>query len=173
MKLLKFMPVVALALGLVSLNACNGNKEEATTEATTETATEETTAPAAMDTAKLTIDGTDQMTYDKTELRVKAGQIVSLTITHSGKMSKEAMGHNWVLISNAITVPEYAEKALAAKADDYIPASEYANTIAHTKLIGAGETDTITFEAPEKGTYDYLCTFPGHFGTMKGKFIVE
>lgn len=172
MKLLKFMPVVALALGLVSLNACNGNKEEAkeTTETTT---TEATPAPAAMDTAKLEITGTDQMTYDKNEFTVKAGQMVSLTLTHSGKMSKEAMGHNWVLITNDISVEDFANKAIAAKAEDYIPASEYANTIAHTKLLGAGESDTIVFEAPAKGTYNFLCTFPGHFGAMKGKFIVE
>lgn len=173
MKLLKFMPVVALALGLVSLNACNGNKEEATTETTTETATEETPAAAAADTVKLTIEGTDQMTYNLSELKVKAGQVVSLTLTHTGKMAKDAMGHNWVLISNATTVQEFGEKAIAAKDNDYIPAAEYANTIAHTKLIGGGESDTIVFEAPEKGTYDFLCTFPGHFGAMKGKFIVE
>ncbi len=172
MKLLKFMPVVALALGLVSLNACNGNKEEAKEE-TTETPATETPATAAKDTAKLEITGTDQMTYDKKEFTVKAGQMVSLTLTHSGKMTKEAMGHNWVLISNAITVEDFATKAIAAKAEDYIPASEYANTIAHTKLLGAGESDTITFEAPEKGTYNFLCSFPGHFGAMNGKFIVE
>lgn len=172
MKLLKLMPVVALALGLVSLNACNDNKDEAKEE-TTETTTEETTTKAATDTAMLTINGTDQMTYDKNELRVKAGQMVSLTLHHDGKMSKDAMGHNWVLISNAISVEDFANKAIAAKAEDYIPAAEYANTIAHTKLLGGGESDTITFEAPEKGTYDFLCTFPGHFGAMKGKFIVE
>jgi azurin len=40
-------------------------------------------------------------------------------------------------------------------------------------LIGGGESTTIEFEAPEKGEYTFLCTFPGHFGLMNGKFIVE
>jgi azurin len=31
----------------------------------------------------------------------------------------------------------------------------------------------IEFIAPEKGTYDYICSFPGHFAMMKGKLIVE
>lgn len=164
------MPIVALTVGLICLNACNGNEEKATEETSTETTTE---TPATGDTVKLSITGTDQMTYDKNELKVKAGQMVSLTLSHSGTMTKEAMGHNWVLITNDITVEDYANKARDAKDKDYIPDSEYATTIAHTKLLGAGESDTIIFEAPEKGTYNFLCTFPGHFGTMKGKFIVE
>ena len=40
-------------------------------------------------------------------------------------------------------------------------------------MIGGGETDVIEFPAPEKGTYEFLCSFPGHYGMMKGKFIVE
>ncbi|MEM6771051.1 MAG: plastocyanin/azurin family copper-binding protein, partial [Bacteroidota bacterium] len=27
--------------------------------------------------------------------------------------------------------------------------------------------------APAAGEYDFICTFPGHYGVMKGKFIVE
>ena len=34
--------------------------------------------------------------------------------------------------------------------------------IAKTKLVGAGESDTITFTAPAAGVYDYICTFPAH-----------
>ncbi|MGD1893724.1 MAG: plastocyanin/azurin family copper-binding protein [Cyclobacteriaceae bacterium] len=45
--------------------------------------------------------------------------------------------------------------------------------IVHTKFIGGGESDTITFEAPSPGTYDYICSFPGHYALMQGKLIVE
>ena len=41
------------------------------------------------------------------------------------------------------------------------------------KLIGGGEETTVTFDAPAKGTYDFICSFPGHYALMKGKFIVE
>ena len=40
-------------------------------------------------------------------------------------------------------------------------------------MIGGGESVTIEFDAPEAGTYDFLCTFPAHFAMMKGKFIVK
>ena len=66
----------------------------------------------------------------------------------------------------------FAEEALKAKATDYIP-EDQSNVIAHTKLVGGGESTTITFHAPEKGTYDFICSFPGHYSMMKGKFNVE
>ena len=40
-------------------------------------------------------------------------------------------------------------------------------------MIGGGESDTITFTAPKKGSYTYICTFPGHYGLMKGVLIVS
>ena len=45
-------------------------------------------------------------------------------------------------------------------------------TTTKTKL-GGGEETEITFTAPEPGEYPFLCTFPGHFGIMNGKFIVK
>ena len=60
---------------------------------------------------------------------------------------------------------------MAAKDNGYIPEGD--DIIAHTKMIGGGESVEITFDAPAAGTYDYICPFPGHYGIMKGKFIVE
>jgi azurin len=31
----------------------------------------------------------------------------------------------------------------------------------------------VTFDAPPRGTYDFVCTFPGHATLMRGKFIVR
>ena len=47
------------------------------------------------------------------------------------------------------------------------------DVIAHTKLLGPGESDEITFKVPDAGVYDFICTFPGHFGTMRGKIVAE
>jgi azurin len=33
-------------------------------------------------------------------------------------------------------------------------------------------TADVTFTAPAKGTYPYICTFPGHYQTMKGVMTV-
>ncbi len=163
---------------IVLFSACSGGetKTETTTPAVTETTTPavvETPAADANAVAELTIDGNDQMQFDKKEFRVKAGQKVKLTLTHSGKMDKKTMGHNWVLLAQGMT-PEMYGKAAAKDGDaDHISKSESANVIAHTKLIGAGESDTIEFTAPDAGVYDFVCSFPGHWGSMNGKFIVE
>ena len=54
-----------------------------------------------------------------------------------------------------------------------MPKSQAVSIIAATKLLGGGETDTVIFDAPAAGTYEFLCSFPGHYAIMKGKFIVE
>ncbi|MFT3947037.1 MAG: azurin [Agriterribacter sp.] len=176
MKLIKYVMIA----GVVSLAACGGGDEskkadQPAEQPKTETpaeATPETTAPAS-DAAVLEITGNDMMKYDKTELHAKAGQKVKLTLHHAGKLAKEAMGHNLVILTSGADIAAFAAKAVDAKATDYIPASESANIIAHTKIIGGGESDTIEFTAPAAGKYPFLCSFPGHYGFMKGEFIVE
>lgn len=121
----------------------------------------------------IVIKGNDAMQFDTKEIKVKAGQKVKLTLTHSGKLAKAAMGHNFVLLKAGTDVASFGSKAAAARDNDYIPKSEEASIIAHTKIVGGGESDTITFTAPKKGTYTYICSFPGHYALMKGTFIVE
>ena len=119
----------------------------------------------------LKLASTDQLKYDKTELKVKAGQEVTLILSHTGKMPKTAMGHNFVLLKKGTDIAKFAVEAIGASKNEYIPKSNA--IIAYTKLIGGGESTTITFTAPAKGTYDFICSFPGHYSLMKGKFIVE
>ncbi len=121
----------------------------------------------------IVIKGTDAMQFDLKEIKVKAGQKVKLTLTHSGKLAKAAMGHNWVLLNQGVDVAAFGGKAAAARETEYIPKSEAASIIAHTKLVGGGESDTIEFTAPKKGKYTFICSFPGHYALMKGDFIVE
>jgi azurin len=122
---------------------------------------------------ELTIEGNDQMKYNLDEMKVKAGSTVKLTLKHVGKMTKQQMGHNWVLLKQGTDIMEFGQKAAGAADNDYIPQAETNKVIANTKTLGGGEKTTITFEAPEKGTYDFICSFPGHVALMKGKFIVE
>ncbi|CAG4991331.1 hypothetical protein DYBT9275_00728 [Dyadobacter sp. CECT 9275] len=121
----------------------------------------------------ITIKGSDAMQFDLKEIKVKAGQKVKLTLTHSGKLAKAAMGHNWVLLKPGVDVAAFGSKAAAARETDYIPKSEEGSILAHTKLVGGGESDTIEFTAPKKGKYTFICSFPGHYALMKGDFIVE
>ena len=43
--------------------------------------------------------------------------------------------------------------------------------IAHTKIVGGGQTTSVTFPTSglkPGGDYRYLCTFPGHNALMHG-----
>ncbi len=122
---------------------------------------------------EITIEGNDQMQFNLEEIRVKAGQTVKLTLRHVGKMSVEQMGHNWVLLTEGTDMMKFGQKAATAKEKGYIAEDQESKVIAKTKLLGGGEEDTIEFEAPEKGTYNFICSFPGHVMIMQGKFIVE
>lgn len=115
----------------------------------------------------------DRMKFDKSTIEVYEGQSVQLTLKHTGKMSKQSMGHNFVLLAKDVDVNAFGQKAASASSSEYIPQEEKTDIIAHTRLIGGGESDQIEFTAPAKGTYDFICSFPGHYGIMKGKFIVK
>ncbi len=118
----------------------------------------------------IVINSNDQMKFDKSEIRVKAGEKIKLTLNHTGELPKNAMGHNFVLLEKGTEIADFGMKAMDAKDNEYIPSK---GVITHTKLIGGGESTTIEFTAPAKGTYDFVCSFPGHYAMMKGKFIVE
>tara|TARA_Y100000768_G_scaffold364172_1_gene324406 strand:+ start:574 stop:1074 length:501 start_codon:yes stop_codon:yes gene_type:complete len=117
------------------------------------------------------INSSDLMKFDQNELIVFEGQEITLTLNHTGKMSKEIMGHNFVLLKKETDLNDFAQRAMLARENEYIPDGD--ETIAYTKMIGGGESDTITFSAPEKGSYTYICSFPGHYGLMRGVLIVS
>lgn len=119
----------------------------------------------------IALSSNDLMQYDTSELKVKAGKPITLTLRHTGKMDKMVMGHNFVLLKEGTDMGAFAAKAAVARETEYIPEGD--ETIVHTKLIGGGESTSITFDAPAPGTYDFICSFPGHYGVMQGKFIVE
>jgi azurin len=125
---------------------------------------------------ELTIDSTDQMKYDKDSLTVSSEcSEVTLTLTHSGQMSVQQMGHNWVLAESG-DVQGIAQDGISAGLDnEYLkPGDE--RVIAATEQIGGGESTTITFslEGLEPGgDYEFFCSFPGHVALMRGDFIIE
>lgn len=127
---------------------------------------------SALDTIYLILSSDDKMQFDQSELIVFEGQTVFLTLIHMGTMPVTAMGHNFVLLMQGTSLSHFAKKALKAEKNDYIP-MDNKDIIAFTDMIGGGESTSISFKAPKKGVYDFLCTFPGHYEMMKGKFIVK
>lgn len=120
--------------------------------------------------AEVVIGATDAMQYTVKEFTVKAGQKVKLTLKHTGQLPKAAMGHNLVILKPDVTAKSFATAAVTAK--DYFPQDKIDQTIAHTQLIGGGETSTIEFTAPDAGTYEYICSYPNHWAMMLGKMTV-
>ncbi len=122
----------------------------------------------------LAIASNDQMQFDTATLEVPADcKEVTLTLTHTGTIDAKTMGHNWVLTAT----PAYRSVAIAgmkAGAENhYVPADD-ARVIAHTKVVGGGEKTTVTFPTSglvAGGDYTFFCSFPGHWGAMKGKLV--
>ena len=178
MKKLFLAPALALAIGISS---CGNNAEKKEETTTTESTPAETPAAAeetvpGIENVTLsntwTVEGNDQMQYNINLIRVKAGEPVELTLNNVGKMPKEAMGHNFVVLKPGVDIPTFGGEAASAADNEYIPKSALTSIVAHTKLLGPGQEDKITFTL-EKGVYPYLCSFPGHFGIMHGQIVAE
>ena len=151
----------------MSCNNSNNTKEKFQYERVKE---EATTVQSNTMSNNVVLNSNDQMKFDKKIIRVNANQKVTLTLNHNGRFPASSMGHNFVLIKKDVDVNEYALRAAGARNSEYIPEGD--NEIAYTKMLGGGESDTITFDAPEPGTYVFICSFPGHYQLMMGEFIV-
>jgi azurin len=123
---------------------------------------------------EIVVTANDAMQFNLKELAAKPGEKIAIKLNHVGKLPKTAMGHNWVLFA---PLPDADLNKLLMdamkNAPEYLPKDRSA-ILAHTRIIGGGESDTVVFTAPEKpGSYPYFCTFPGHFSMMKGKLVVK
>ena len=122
------------------------------------------------------ITADDKMMYGTTAFEVKAGTKVKVTLKNIGMIPKIAMGHNFVLLTKGETAFGFGPPVVAnggTHENGFIPPKDKGKIIAHTKMLGPGEEDSVVFTAPEPGEYEYLCTFPGHFALMRGKMTVK
>jgi azurin len=119
------------------------------------------------------ISGSDAMQYDKKEIAIAADCTqVEVTLTHSGKLPAQAMGHNWVLAKTSDMAGVVNDGMGAGFADDHIKKGD-TRVIAHTKIVGGGQSTSVKFATSllKKGeAYSFFCTFPGHSALMKGAF---
>lgn len=119
------------------------------------------------------VTGNDQMRFSAGRISVKSGQPITVELKNIGTLPKEAMGHNLVVLKAGNDPAAFALKGVSAKDKDYIADEVADQVIAHTKILGPGESDTIKFEVPGPGTYPFVCTFPGHAPIMNGVLVVE
>lgn len=112
---------------------------------------------------KVEIAGNDQMKFDVTVIEAKPAQKVTVTLKNAGTMPKVSMGHNFVLLTKGVDPAAFVEAGTPHMGRDYIAPEMESKVLAHTKLLGPTEADTVSFVAPkEPGDYIYICSFPGH-----------
>ena len=169
-------PVLTIiTLGGIFFASCGGNTKP-TDESNTDSSNKSTTETVSQNKkgfSDVIIEGTDQMKFTLSKIEVNEGDTVQVTFINSGKMPKEAMGHNWTLLSAGVNLEEYAKEAANYKENQYQVKGRETDVIAFTKILGPGEKEILKFLAPNKGEYKFICTFPGHYGIMQGDFIVK
>ncbi|CAH1000384.1 hypothetical protein LEM8419_01537 [Neolewinella maritima] len=103
-----------------------------------------------------------------------------LTTTPGAKIkftfrNPDDMEHNFVLTSGKMgdrVGLAAADLGLRGAATAYIP--DMPEVLVHTELVAPETEDTIYFTAPSKpGTYEYICTVPGHYMVMRGILVVR
>ncbi len=108
--------------------------------------------------------------YDIEKIEVKAGQKIRIDF-----INPDDMPHNFLIVmpGQGNKVGEAALK-LGIKGTElnYVPDME--EVIYHTKLLQPGEKESIYIIAPQNpGNYTYVCTYPGHYISMRGTLVVK
>lgn len=103
--------------------------------------------------------------YDQTLVMVKAGSKVKFTFNNN-----DDMPHNIVFVDPgaADLVGKMAlDLGLKGPSMNYVPNTP--KVLHHSKLMLPGSSETLYFIAPDKpGDYMYVCSFPGHYLSMRG-----
>lgn len=109
-----------------------------------------------------------EIAFEPKALSVPANSRVKLTFEN--KSTAEGMLHNFVLVELG-SGAEIATAGIKAGADNnFVP--DDSRVIAYTEMSNMGDVLIIEFDAPAKGSYHYVCTYPGHT-SMIGRFNVE
>ena len=164
----------AIVLLLISCGVTTDNKNNSKESSPAESA--ETTVPGVEKLAftdSIQLKANENMRFDKELFRVRAGKKISLIFKNTGAKSAAAMAHNVVILQSGVDIADFADVAHNAKAEQYVPSSLDSLMIAHTRLVGAGDSDQVNFIIAKPGVYDFICSFPGHWGTMQGKIVAE
>jgi azurin len=197
------MTILALACAL-ALSACSDNSSApagpdtappASTSMPMQAPPPAATAPAGMSAAPMAtapatndkpaavvndcateIEGNDAMQYNVSSIVVPAScKDFKITLKHTGTMPVTAMGHD-VVITKASDLKAVDSDGMAAGASAGYVKADDPRVIAHSSLIGGGETTSVTFPVSKiqgDGPYEFFCSFPGHSVLMHGSISVK
>lgn len=116
----------------------------------------------------------EQLRFDVTTLEVSAGEPFEVIFENPDQMP-----HNLVFVmpgtlrAVAEAVQTQAPDKLDKMGRAYVPEND-SRVWGATKLLEAGGKESLQLTAPdEPGTYEFVCTFPGHWAVMHGKVVVK
>jgi azurin len=123
---------------------------------------------------QVTIEANDMMQFNRHQISVPAScETVELTLTHVGNLVKAVRGHDWVLTKSA-DVNAVVNGGTSAGLNGNFQSANDPRILAATKVVGGGESTTISFSTSHLqpgNDYTFFCTYPGHWSMMKGDFV--
>jgi azurin len=128
-------------------------------------------APLWASNCSTTVEANDAMQFNVSNINVpQSCKSFTVALKHTGKLPRNAMGHDFVLTAAADQSAVDQDGIKAGLDNNYVKPGD-TRVIAHTKVIGGGETASVTFKPSllKQGTpYVFFCSFPGHSTIMHG-----
>ena len=113
----------------------------------------------------------DNLKFDKNKLIIDSTcSKFAINFKHEGQMAAKTAGHNIVIVRSKDfdTVVSKIDMKLGTESG-FLP--DMKEVIAKTAIIGGGSQTSIIMNASQLSkdeTYTFFCSFPGHYGAMKG-----
>ena len=130
--------------------------------------------PATVVDCATTIEGNDAMQYNADSITIPASCTqFTINLKHAGAMAVNVMGHN-VVVAKEADMAGIAADGMAVAPEHVKP--DDARIIAHTKMLGGGESASVTFDVAkvkDGGPFKFFCSFPGHMALMQGSLQVQ
>ena len=119
----------------------------------------------------INVSSSDNLKFDKNKLIIdsKCSEF-AINFKHEGQMAAKTAGHNIVIVRSKDfdTVVSKIDMKLGTESG-FLP--DMKEVIAKTAIIGGGSQTSIIMNASQLSkdeTYTFFCSFPGHYGAMKG-----
>jgi azurin len=130
--------------------------------------------PATVADCATTIEGNDAMQYNADSITIPASCTqFTITLKHAGAMAVNVMGHN-VVVAKEADMAGIAADGMSLTPEHVKP--DDARIIAHTRMVGGGESASVTFDVAkvkDGGPFKFFCSFPGHLALMQGNLVVQ
>lgn len=110
-----------------------------------------------------------EIAFEPASINVPSGSKVKLTFEN--KSSAAGMLHNFVLVELGSGQDIASAGIKAGKDNSFVPKDK--RVVFYTDVLYLGESQVYEFNAPSKGSYHFICTFPGHYPSMIGRLNVQ